>query len=56
MQGKRVLFSEKDNHTNYLSFGLFPTRKGADMDKFNISLLLIFMILFVLKNGSQPNS
>jgi len=26
------------------------------MDNFNISLLLIFMILFVLKNGSQLNN
>ena len=56
LQGKNSSFQNETNLQVILRPRVsFPTRKGADMDKFNISLLLIFMILFVLKNGSHCN-
>lgn len=55
LQGKNKLFSKGTNYKICIVFGWYPTRKGADMDKFNVSLLLIFMILFILKNGSRHN-
>ena len=56
LQGKNSSFQNETNLQVILRPRVsFSTRKGADMDKFNISLLLIFMILFVLKNGSHCN-
>ena len=55
LQGKNKLFSKGTNYKICIVFGWYPTRRGADMDKFNVSLLLIFMILFILKNGSRHN-
>ena len=33
--------------------GWFPDQKEVDMNDFNLTLFLIFLILFILKNGSH---
>ena len=55
LQGKRCLFKTEPPTLDMLTSGWFPTRKGVNMDNFNISLLLIFLILYILKNGSHQN-
>ena len=52
---KETLFRKELLTTLFQASGWFPTRKGADMNDFNLSLILIFLILYILKNGSYSN-
>ena len=50
---KDTLFKRKPPPILIQISGWFPTRKEVGMNDFNISLFLILLILFILKNGSH---
>ncbi len=51
LQGKGILFDGTQSTINYIVFGLVPERKEAAMNDINVSLFLIFLILFIIKSG-----
>jgi len=48
-----LLLKEKQPSILFKTSGCIPARKGAVMDNFNLALFLIFLILYILKNGSH---
>ena len=51
LQGKGTLFDGTQSTINYIVFGLVLERKEAAMNDINVSLFLIFLILFIIKSG-----